>query len=131
MSNCFLVNLLTKAAGSSTPVGLESDLAILEDSLRQVSDMVERVLVYVRSVIAGEIEGDVTVGRYLIDALNVSTAGIEKGKLEELFNSHLQVSHLFLSLLSKLQCISGYPHGFVYIEFSPCAGRSIVEVGSS
>lgn len=80
-------------AASSTPIGLESDLATLEASLRQVSEMVDRVLAYVRSVIAGEVEGDVTVGRYLLDTLNVSTSGMDKGKLEELFNSHLQVRH--------------------------------------
>ncbi|GJJ07125.1 hypothetical protein Clacol_001325 [Clathrus columnatus] len=98
-SGLLLVDLLTKAAAS--PVGLESDLANLEATLLQVSDMVDRVLGYVRSVIAGDVEGDVTVGRYLMDSLNVSTAGIEKGKLEELFNSHLQDT-LMVSYLSNL-----------------------------
>lgn len=87
-----VVDLLAQAANSSAPVALDSDLATLEAALQQVADMVDRVLTYVRSVLAGEVEGDVAVGRYLMDTLSASTAGIEKGKLEGLFNAHLQVS---------------------------------------
>ncbi|KAF8524703.1 Mov34-domain-containing protein [Hysterangium stoloniferum] len=95
------LDLLSKAASSSSTVSLESDLATLEASLQQVADMVERVLAYVRSVISGEINGDIAVGRYLMDTLSVSSAGIEKGKLEGLFNAHLQDT-LMVSYLANL-----------------------------
>jgi len=95
------LDLLSQASASSSPVPLDSDLATLEASLQQVADMVERVLSYVRSVIAGEVQGDVAVGRYLIDTLSTSTAGIEKGKLEGLFNAHLQDT-LMVSYLANL-----------------------------
>jgi translation initiation factor 3 subunit F len=85
------VDLLTQASNSSSPIALLSDLATLEASLQQVAAMVDRVLAYVRSVLAGEVQGDVAVGRYLMDTLSTTTAGIEKGKLEGLFNAHLQV----------------------------------------
>ena len=61
--------------------------------------MVDRVLTYVRSVLTGEVEGDVAVGRYLMDTLSTTTAGIEKGKLEGLFNVHLQVRMLQMLVL--------------------------------
>jgi hypothetical protein len=97
-----IVDLLAQASNSTSPIALDSDLATLEASLQQVADMVDRVLSYVRSVLAGEVEGDVAVGRYLMDTLSMSTAGIEKGKLEGLFNAHLQVS---FSLLAEEACI--------------------------
>jgi translation initiation factor 3 subunit F len=55
--------------------------------------MIDRVQGYVQSVIKGEDEGDPAIGRYLLDTLNTTTEGLEKGKLESLFNSHIQVCH--------------------------------------
>jgi translation initiation factor 3 subunit F len=49
--------------------------------------MIDRVLVYVRSVLSGEVEGDPAIGRYLMDTLGTSTEGLEKGG----FNANLQV----------------------------------------
>jgi len=63
--------------------------------------MLERVLAYVRSVISGEVEGNAAVGRYLMDTLNVSNPSLEKGKLENIFNSHLQDT-LMISYLANL-----------------------------
>ncbi|KAF8580610.1 Mov34-domain-containing protein [Ramaria rubella] len=95
------IDILTQASNLSSPVSLGNDLAALEASLQQVADMVDRVLSYVRSVLTGEVEGDVAVGRYLMDTLSVTTAGIEKGKLEGLFNAHLQDT-LMISYLANL-----------------------------
>ncbi|KAF8521847.1 Mov34-domain-containing protein [Gautieria morchelliformis] len=95
------LDLLSQASNSSSPVALLSDLAVLEASIQQVAAMVDRVLVYVRSVLAGEVQGDVAVGRYLIDTLSTTTAGIEKGKLDGLFNAHLQDT-LMVSYLANL-----------------------------
>ena len=64
-----------------------SDLELLERSLVSVSEMLNRVLSYVQSVLSGEIEGNAAVGRYLMDALGPSAEDLEKGD----FNSHLQV----------------------------------------
>ena len=46
--------------------------------------MLDRVLSYVQSVLAGEVQGEAAVGRY---APGPSTEDLEKGE----FNSHLQV----------------------------------------
>jgi hypothetical protein len=49
--------------------------------------MLDRVLEYVRSVLADETKGDPAVGRYLMDTLGASTDDLEKGG----FNASLQV----------------------------------------
>lgn len=64
-----------------------SDLEILERSIVSVSEMLDRVLSYVRSVLAGEKKGDPAIGRYLMDTLGASTDDLEKGG----FNASLQV----------------------------------------
>ncbi len=55
--------------------------------------MLDRVLSYVRSVLAGEVKGDAAVGRYLFDTFGASTEELEKGA----FNSSLQVTHISCS----------------------------------
>ncbi|KAI0832664.1 Mov34-domain-containing protein [Trametes gibbosa] len=74
-----------------------SDLELLERSLVQVSEMLDRVLAYVQSVLSGEVKGDPAVGRYLMDALGASSEDLEKGE----FNSHLQDT-LMVSYLANL-----------------------------
>lgn len=49
--------------------------------------MLDRVLSYVRSVLAGEVKGDPAVGRYLMETLGSSAEYLEKGG----FNASLQV----------------------------------------
>lgn len=88
----FIVDLLTTTSTSpnsavSHPV---TDLEILERSLQSVSDMLDRVLSYVQSVLAGEVRGNSAVGRYLMDALGASTEDPEKGG----FNASLQVCYV-------------------------------------
>ncbi|KAH7103073.1 Mov34-domain-containing protein [Auriculariales sp. MPI-PUGE-AT-0066] len=80
-----------------------ADLALLERTLRDVATMVDRVLEYVRAVLAGEREGNVAVGRYLMDTLGTVSpdAGLDKGRLESLFNAQLQDT-LMLSYLGNL-----------------------------
>ncbi len=75
------------SASSSQPV---ADLEIIEGAIKTVSDMLDRVLTYVRSVLAGETAGDPALGRYLMDTLGASTEDLEKGG----FNSSLQVCPL-------------------------------------
>jgi translation initiation factor 3 subunit F len=58
--------------------------------------MIDRVLVYVRKVLSGEVEGDKAVGKLLLDALSTSTKGFEKG-----FNVHLQDT-LMMNYLANL-----------------------------
>lgn len=67
-----------------------ADLEILEQSIQNVSGMLDRVLAYVRSVLAGETKGDPALGRYLMDTLGASTDDLEKGG----FNASLQVCFL-------------------------------------
>ena len=49
--------------------------------------MLDRVLAYVRAVLAGEVKGDAAVGRYLMDTFGASTDELNRGA----FNSSLQV----------------------------------------
>jgi translation initiation factor 3 subunit F len=65
--------------------------------------MLDRVLAYVRAVLAGERKGDPAVGRYLMDTLGAGVGGgsgsgdLEKGG----FNASLQDT-LMLSYLANL-----------------------------
>lgn len=56
--------------------------------------MLDRVLTYVRSVLAGEVKGDAAVGRYLMNTFGASTEELEKGA----FNASLQVRQILMSL---------------------------------
>ena len=67
---------------------------MLERSLVSVTEMLDRVLTYVRAVLSGERKGDPAVGRYLMDALGASTDDLEKGG----FNTSLQVRYFFRSV---------------------------------
>ncbi|KAG8926654.1 hypothetical protein FRC03_007673 [Tulasnella sp. 419] len=93
------VNLL---ASASSPVSTsKNELDLLEKSIRDVIEMIDRVLSYVQSVTSGQTKGDERVGRYLLDTLSENVHGLEKGRLETLFNSHLQDT-LMVSYLSNL-----------------------------
>ncbi|GBE79890.1 Mov34-domain-containing protein [Sparassis latifolia] len=71
-----------------------TDLEVLERSLKSVDEMLERVLSYVRSVLAGEVKGDPAVGRYLMDTLGASTEDLEKGGFNASLQDTLMVSYL-------------------------------------
>jgi translation initiation factor 3 subunit F len=75
---------LLTAADTPLPT---TDLAQLEASLEGVLSMLDRVLGYVRGVLAGEQQGDAALGRYLMDAFGAAAEDIEKGG----FASSLQV----------------------------------------
>ena len=65
----------------------EADVQTVLAEFKAVDDMLDRVLAYVRSVLAGEVKGDATIGRYLMDTFGASTEELEKGA----FNTSLQV----------------------------------------
>lgn len=85
------VDLLTKSLSpnSASTAGTSSEIQVLERSVQSVSEMLDRVLAYVRSVIAGETKGDPAIGRFLLDTLATSPEGLDQGS----FASSLQVSH--------------------------------------
>ncbi|KZS88159.1 Mov34-domain-containing protein [Sistotremastrum niveocremeum HHB9708] len=87
------LDLLTSPHSPLAPL---TDLDVLSETLQSVSAMIDRVLAYVRSVLAGEVEGDAAVGRYLLDTLNTSVKGMDSG-----LNSHLQDT-LMVSYLANL-----------------------------
>jgi hypothetical protein len=88
MRNDNTVDLLAAAASqSSTQTQPMNDLELVEHSLQMVTSMLDRVLTYVRAVLAGEVKGDPVVGRYLLDTVGASTEELEKGA----FGSSLQV----------------------------------------
>lgn len=59
--------------------------------------MLDRVLTYVRKVIAGELQGDPAIGRYLLETFATSTEGLDKGS----FTTSLQAR---LNQLADLIC---------------------------
>ena len=63
--------------------------------MKSVVEMLDRVLVYVQSVLSGETDGHAAIGRYLMDTLGTSTDDLEKGgfnaSLQVLFTQHLQL----------------------------------------
>lgn len=87
---------LTLLTSSESPITPQSDLSLIQSTLTDVLSMIDRVLAYVRRVLDGEIEGDKAVGKILLDALNTSTKGFEKG-----FNAHLQDT-LMMNYLANL-----------------------------
>lgn len=93
------VDLLTSTAQLPSSISTQptSELDLLEISLQNVSEMLDRVLTYVRSVLSGEVKGDPALGRYLMDTLGTSTEDLEKGG----FSSRLQDTLMF-SYLSNL-----------------------------
>ncbi len=86
------MDLLVNSLSSGTSLtNSASNLEVLESSIQTVMEMLDRVLTYVRSVIAGETKGDPSIGRYLLDTFSISTEGLDQGS----FASTLQV---------KIQC---------------------------
>lgn len=77
----------TAATSSSTSTQPVADIEIIERSLQTTSDMIDRVISYVQSVLSGEKQGDAAIGRYLMDTLGAATDDLEKSG----FNSSLQV----------------------------------------
>ena len=71
------------------------DPEALEQSIRSVTAMLDRVLGYVPSILAGEVQpqGDPAVGRYFLDTFAASTDDLEKGG----FNASLQVNQSLTS----------------------------------
>jgi len=83
------VDLLASTADSSSSTTSQpiADLDIIERSIISVSEMLDRVLAYVRDVLSGQKKGDPAIGRYLMDTLGTSTEDLEQGG----FNASLQV----------------------------------------
>lgn len=86
------MDLLTQTALSpnSTTAQPVTSIANLDATLTAVSQMLDRVLAYVRQVLAGEVKGDKALGRYLMDTLGVAAVGEKSGE-DKAFNASLQV----------------------------------------
>lgn len=115
----------------------------MENSLKSVIEMIDRVLAYVKRVINGEIEGNEKIGKYLLDTLSETSdsAGVDKGQLDTLFNSHLQAStHLrahslhIVSLnepsIYRVPNNPGYSHGFLSGKSCTVASGGFDETGA-
>ncbi|KAH8118704.1 Mov34-domain-containing protein [Phellopilus nigrolimitatus] len=90
------LDLLTKSLSSTSPsiTSSSNDIDVLERSVQTVSDMLDRVLTYVRSVIAGETKGDPAVGRYLLETFSTSTEGLDQGSFTSSLQDTLMISYL-------------------------------------
>jgi len=96
------LDLLTNAAKTpSHASNPEREIEALENAVTQVTAMLDRVLSYVRSVLAGEREGDPAVGRYLLDTLTAESPMFGRPGADALFGSYLQDT-LMVSYLSNL-----------------------------
>jgi translation initiation factor 3 subunit F len=115
----------TSASSTSTSSQPVSDLEIIERSLLSVSDMLERVLTYVRAVLSGEKTGDPAIGRYLMDTLGASTDDLEKGG----FNASLQVRVQILTLKYTHHCAL-FTQDTLMISYLANLVRSQAEVSS-
>lgn len=74
------MDLLVNSLSSGTSItSSASNLEVLQSSIQTVMEMLDRVLTYVRSVIAGETKGDPSIGRYLLDTFSISTEGLDQG----------------------------------------------------
>lgn len=121
------VDLLTSTLSSPSSVATQptADLEVLEQSIQSVSDMLDRVLTYVRSVLSGEVEGNQAVGRYLMDTLGAGADDLEKSG----FNASLQVSICISYAYHELMYVPfplGYSYGFVPRQSCPLASGSLV-----
>lgn len=83
------IQLLT----SDSPIPT-TDLSLLESSIESIIDMLDRVLVYVRAVLAGNEPGDPVIGRYLIEAFGAGADDIEKGGFTSSLQDTLMMSYL-------------------------------------
>lgn len=90
----------TASSASSTSIQPTTEIEILQRSLNNVSEMLDRVLTYVQKVLAGEVKGDAAIGRYLMDALGAAPGqdDVERSG----FNTTLQVCSVAFVALSLM-----------------------------
>lgn len=122
------VDLLSSVASGATDAYPSTDLDILDRALNSVTEMLDRVLAYVRSVLSGEVKGDPAVGRYLMDTFGASTEELEKGA----FNTSLQASsRAFLRCrhITDLHRNTGHTHGFLSCESGPLTSGGLSPPG--
>ncbi len=79
-------------------------LPTLSASLTQLSELIDTVLTYVQSVNSGEKEGDVEVGRYLLEGVGRwSGAGEDEGGVKARLQDTLTVSYLANLVRSQVE----------------------------
>jgi hypothetical protein len=121
-----LIKTLSSPGSTSTqPV---TDLEILEQSIQTAVAMLDRVLEYVRAVLAGEKKGDAAVGRYLMDTLGASTHDLEKGGFNSSLQARLPFSQLLYGMLKFRD--TGYINDHIPREPRPVTSRSIFPISS-
>lgn len=90
-------------------VTLVSDIRILESSVVEVIEMLDRVSTYVSNVITGKSQGSVAIGKFLLKNLSL-VPSVSPENLEKMFNSHLQdvlmVVYLANTVKTQLQLTS-------------------------
>jgi translation initiation factor 3 subunit F len=84
----------------SNKANLLTDTESLIRAIQEVIQMIDRVQTYVQSVLKGEVVGNNTLGRYLMDTLAMIPK-VEPKEFGRLFNSHLQ-DLLMVVYLSKM-----------------------------
>lgn len=108
------VDLLIDTTQSATSTSSQpiSDLELIERAILNVTEMLDRVLAYVRDVLSGQKKGDPAIGRYLMDALGTNTEGFEKAG----FNSSLQVTSFYSIARSSFVCSYFTSLGYINVN---------------
>lgn len=113
------------------PIATEQPMAHLHALLLRLRTMVQQVSSYVDDVVEGKKEGDVQVGKYLLDSIGAVPASKNGSTaFEEDFQAHLSVrSLLSLALLRDLDSHfsprAGRPHGLLRCQPRPNASRDL------
>ncbi|GMG56066.1 unnamed protein product [Ambrosiozyma monospora] len=100
------LKFLNKASSntSTNSVKLNKDeLRQFSQSISEVSSLVEVLQSYVQKVIAGEIEGDESVGKFLLTNLNFKAESIDVEYLKKAFEQHINDSLLVEYLASCIK----------------------------
>eukprot|EP00002_Diphylleia_rotans_P027871 TRINITY_DN560_c0_g6_i1.p1 TRINITY_DN560_c0_g6~~TRINITY_DN560_c0_g6_i1.p1 ORF type:complete len:286 (+),score=76.96 TRINITY_DN560_c0_g6_i1:80-937(+) len=90
-----------KTFGSSS---LMADTDRLQNTIKSVISLLDRVLAYVENVLEGKVVGSKAVGRYLVDVIN-KIPRIDPQAFEEMFTGNLQdlLMVVYLSNLTRTQ----------------------------
>lgn len=89
------------------PTGSSNQLKQLNSEISDIEKLIDQISGYVDKVISGEIKGDDSIGKFLLENLIKKPNSLTGEKLQELFNNHIQdtlmVEYLASSIKSQLE----------------------------
>ncbi|KAK7097676.1 eukaryotic translation initiation factor 3 subunit F-like [Littorina saxatilis] len=87
-------------------VSIQSDLIKVESACTKLRQMLQQVLEYVDNVLAGKVQADTTVGRFLLDLVS-SVPKIDPEEFENMLNSNMKdlLMVVYLANLTRTQLL--------------------------